>query len=119
MLTSFLQPVQAAPDINIHEDVAEEPAKATAYRYWIDDNTNRTEASLNGEDIESNEMLAKHAAWLEAFRASYTFTKENALDILYGEVGNTFVRVLEDAGVYKCTKEGRAAMMRFIENVNQ
>ena len=54
MLTSFLQPAQAAPDINIDEDVAEEPAKATAYRYWIDDNTNRTEASLNGEDIESN-----------------------------------------------------------------
>lgn len=77
------------------------------------------DAIVNGEDIESNEMLAKHAAWLDAFRASYTFTKENALDILYGEVGNTFVRVLEDAGVYKCTKEGRAAMMRFIENVNQ
>lgn len=54
MLTSFLQPAQAAPDINIDEDVAEEPTKATAYRYWIDDNTNRTEASLNGEDIESN-----------------------------------------------------------------
>ena len=54
VLTSFLQPAQAAPDINIDEDVAEEPAKATAYRYWIDDNTNRTEASLNGEDIESN-----------------------------------------------------------------
>ena len=54
MLTSFLQPAQAAPDINIDEDVAEEPAKATAYRYWIDDNTNCTEASLNGEDIESN-----------------------------------------------------------------
>lgn len=77
------------------------------------------DAIVNGEDIESNEVLAKHAAWLDAFRASYTFTKENALDILYGEVGNTFVRVLEDAGVYKCTKEGRAAMMRFIENVNQ
>lgn len=54
VLTSFLQPAQAAPDINIDEDVAEEPAKATAYRYWIDDNTNWTEASLNGEDIESN-----------------------------------------------------------------
>ena len=54
VLTSFLQSAQAAPDINIDEDVAEEPAKATAYRYWIDDNTNRTEASLNGEDIESN-----------------------------------------------------------------
>lgn len=54
VLTSFLQPVQAAPDINIDEDVEEEPAKATAYRYWIDDDTNRKEASLNGENIESN-----------------------------------------------------------------
>ena len=54
VLTSFLQSAQAAPDINIDEDVAEEPAKATAYRYWIDDNTKKTEASLNGEDIESN-----------------------------------------------------------------
>ena len=53
-LTSFMLPTQAAPDINIDEDVAEEPAKATAYRYWIDDNTNKTEVALNGEDIESN-----------------------------------------------------------------
>ncbi len=53
-LTSFVLPTQAAPDINIDEDVAEEPAKATAYRYWIDDNTDKTEVALNGEDIESN-----------------------------------------------------------------
>ena len=77
------------------------------------------DAIIEGKDIAGDEVLAKHAAWLEAFRASYTFTKENALDILYGEVGNTFVRVLEDAGVYKCTKEGRAAMMRFIDHVNE
>ena len=77
------------------------------------------DAIIEGKDIAGDEVLAKHAAWLDAFRASYTFTKENALDILYGEVGNTFVRVLEDAGVYKCTKEGRAAMMRFIDHVNE
>ena len=53
-LTSSTLPAQAAPDINIDEDVVEEPAKATAYRYWIDDNTNKTVASFNGEDIESN-----------------------------------------------------------------
>lgn len=53
-LTSFLQPAQAAPDINIDEDVADEQAKATAYRFWIDDNTDKSVASLNGEDIESN-----------------------------------------------------------------
>lgn len=53
-LASFMLPAQAAPDINIDEDVADEPTKAIAYRYWIDDNTNKTEAALNGEDIESN-----------------------------------------------------------------
>lgn len=53
-LTSSTLPAQAAPDIDIDEDVVEEPAKATAYRYWIDDNTNKTVASFNGEDIESN-----------------------------------------------------------------
>ena len=26
-----------------------------------------------------------------------------------------FVHVLEDAGVYKCTEEGRSAFMRFVE----
>ena len=42
---------------------------------------------------------------------------ENAEAILRDEVGAVFVRVLEDAGVYKCTPEGRAAFRRFIERV--
>ena len=32
-------------------------------------------------------------------------------------VGIVFVHVLEDAGVYKCTPEGREAFMRFIETL--
>ena len=43
---------------------------------------------------------------------------ENAEAILRDEVGAVFVRVLEDAGVYKCTPEGRAAFRRFIEFVS-
>ena len=31
------------------------------------------------------------------------------------EIGQVFVKVLEDAGVYKCTEEGRKAFQRFIE----
>ena len=76
------------------------------------------DAILAGRDIADDPVLGKHAAWLAAFRDSYTFTKENTLDILYGEVGKTFVHVLEDAGVYKCDEAGRAAMMRFIDSVN-
>ena len=32
------------------------------------------------------------------------------MGILEEEVGQVFVKVLEDAGVYKCTKEGRDAL---------
>ena len=44
-------------------------------------------------------------------------TEENVMDILKKEVGEVFVHVLEDAGVYKCTEEGRKAFMRFVESV--
>ena len=44
-------------------------------------------------------------------------TEENVMDILKEEVGITFVHVLEDAGVYKCTPEGREAFMRFINTL--
>lgn len=53
LVGSYL-PAQAAPDINIDEDVADEPVKAVAYRYWVDDDAKKTEVTLNGEDIESN-----------------------------------------------------------------
>ena len=33
------------------------------------------------------------------------------------EIGRTFEGVLEDAGVYPCTKEGRAAFLRFAKAV--
>lgn len=76
-------------------------------------------AILEGSDIEKNSDIKKHAAWFNAFRDHYTFTAENTEDILQEEIGKTFVRVLEDAGVYKCTDEGRAAFDRFIAFVNK
>lgn len=39
------------------------------------------------------------------------------MDILKKEVGVVFAQVLEHAGVYKCTAEGRTAFLRFIESV--
>jgi UDPglucose--hexose-1-phosphate uridylyltransferase len=35
------------------------------------------------------------------------------MSILQEEVGKVFAQVLEHAGVYKCTPEGRAAFRRF------
>ena len=61
--------------------------------------------------------IEKHAAWVAAFADNYEFTEENVVAILQKEIGKTFEAVLEDAGVYKCTDEGRAAFMRFVEQV--
>ncbi len=77
------------------------------------------DAIVSGTDISENESLVKHETWLNAFKKDYVFTKENALSVLYAEIGKTFVRVLEDAGVYKATSEGRDAFLRFIDTVNQ
>ena len=73
---------------------------------------------VEGKDIRSNEKIEKHAAWTEAFLPKYEkITRVNVMDILKEEVGQTFVHVLEDAGVYKCTEEGRKAFMRFVEKL--
>jgi UDPglucose--hexose-1-phosphate uridylyltransferase len=55
---------------------------------------------------------------VEAFLPKYgKLTEENVMEILQNEVGNTFVHVLEDAGVYKCTEQGREAFQRFIDTL--
>ena len=75
------------------------------------------ELIVKGLPFEEDSPLYKHKAWFEAFADSYEFTAENVDSILKAEIGKTFVRVLEDAGVYKCTEEGRAAFIRFCESV--
>ena len=73
---------------------------------------------LEGKDIASNETLSKHADWVAEFLPNYTsVTAENITSILQQEIGKVFVKVLEDAGVYKCTKEGRDAFLKFIKTL--
>ena len=62
--------------------------------------------------------LEKHRDWVESMKVQYTFTAETVTDILREEVGQIFARVLECAGVYKRTPEGRAAFLRFVEHIN-
>ena len=70
---------------------------------------------VEGKDIRANEIIEKHANWAEHFIEKYdTMTVENVMGILEQEIGKVFVGVLEDAGVFKCTKEGREAFKRFI-----
>ena len=75
------------------------------------------DALVEGRDIRADEALEKHADWAEELKTRYTFTRENAMGILQKEVGVVFAKVLEHAGVYKCTDEGRAAFLRFISSV--
>ena len=75
-------------------------------------------ALLNGEDLRASETLAKHADWAEEFMGRHPeFNAENAEDIIKDEIGQVFAKVLECAGVYKCTAEGRNHLKKFLTEV--
>ena len=70
------------------------------------------------KDIRSCEALEKHADWAEKIVPLHPeLNADNVMDILKEEIGKVFVGVLEDAGVYKCTEEGREAFARFLKTL--
>ena len=75
------------------------------------------EAILN--DLPLTGELEKHAPWVAEMKKEYIFTVGNTTEILRNEVGRVFAKVLEHAGVYKRTVEGRRAFLRFVEYVNR
>ena len=87
------------------------------------------QALLDGTSIREDEVLEKHADWVEEFLPKYGFTfgtglegevtPERLHEIVQTEIGLVFMEVLKDAGVYKCTEEGRSAFMRFVDKVNE
>ena len=77
------------------------------------------EKIVTGADLRTDAVQAKHADWVDELKTRYTFTTENALDILLRETGRVFSQVLEDAGVYKRTESGKAAFLKFVEAVNR
>lgn len=73
-------------------------------------------AIVAGRDISADETLSKHASWVDEIKAKYSacITSENVDDILRTETGIVFSKVLEHAGVYKRTDDGKAAFLRFV-----
>lgn len=75
-------------------------------------------AIVSGADIRQDEMLEKHADWVEEFLPKYqAITKDTVMGILHKEIGDVFMQVLEDAGVYKKNEEGQAAFDRFVASL--
>jgi len=76
------------------------------------------DAILKGADLRADETLAKHADWVDEFKTKYdSINKDNIDEIIQKEIGEVFMHVLEDAGVYKRTPEGQAAFDRFVSSL--
>jgi UDPglucose--hexose-1-phosphate uridylyltransferase len=82
----------------------------------------RTAEALCSPDPEAaltaDPSAAKHKEWALSVLHKRKVTKENAEQILKEEIGHVFARILEHAGVFKQTEEGRAAFRRFISHLD-
>lgn len=75
------------------------------------------EAVLSGKDYRADEELSKHADWMDDILKRETLTEDNIDEVLRREIGVVFAKVLECAGVYKRTDEGREGFRRFLDQV--
>ena len=75
-------------------------------------------AILSGADIRKDEILSKHADWVDEIKTKYNnINKDNIDKIINDEIGIVFSKVLEHAGVFKRTKEGLASFVKFAKSV--
>ncbi len=72
-----------------------------------------------GADLYADDATALHADWANEFKKNYTITAENVDEIIRAEVGKVFAKVLEHAGVYKRDEKGKAAFLKFVDEVNK
>ncbi len=73
-----------------------------------------------GRDIAGEASIAKHADWANSFAEGLKGQPHEVIrEILEKEVGKVFLHVLEDAGVFKRDKKGKAAFLRFIESLSE
>lgn len=76
------------------------------------------ECLVNGENVRENEKVAIHADWAEEIKEKYDeITPENVHEIVLKETGLVFKTVLEHAGVYKVSDEGRKAFTKFLDTI--
>ncbi len=75
-------------------------------------------AIIDKKDLYADEATEKHAEWAKDVVAAHPeIDASNVKDILRLEIGKVFCKVLEHAGVYKRTEEGKAAFIKFTNSV--
>ena len=72
---------------------------------------------LKKKTIDCDESLEKHQQWFEELIAKHQFNEENVDQILKDEIAVKFVKVLENAGVFKMNDEGIEAFIKFVEGL--
>ena len=75
------------------------------------------QAILKGEDLRKIEAIASHADWANEWILKYKLKEENIHEVVQKEIGNVFVEVLEDSGVFKRTEKGKEAFARFLKEI--
>lgn len=71
-------------------------------------------AILSGKNIADIDEISKHADWVAEWCKHYNITENNVKDMLHREIANRFVQVLECAGVFKRTDEGKEQFHKFL-----
>ena len=75
-------------------------------------------AILEGKEISNDALLGKHAEWIHKIMNHYEFIDEKHIkEVLQKEMGLVFLRVLEDAGVFKRDEAGFRAWDRFLHTL--
>ncbi len=75
---------------------------------------------ISKKKIADCDRIKKHSEWVESFIDKYDIiTEDNIEAIIQREIGIVFKEILQCAGVYKCTKEGRKNFLKFIDYVNK
>ena len=80
----------------------------------LKDELSEIENYLNGETAE---IAAYHQEWVTGLVDEKGQTGADAAEVVQEAVSEAFLRVLEDAGVFKRTPEGQQAFRRFVEKL--
>ena len=75
------------------------------------------EAIKSGKDPHSIPEIAHHADWLDALMTQNEGSDVDILNMIEQGIGEVFLQVLCDAGVFKRDENGKAAFKRFIDKI--